>query len=337
MNDIWKSPIRNLIGGVLFVLLVGSVAVAFYVANGWNIGDAVYMVIITVFTVGYGEVHAVNTPQLRWITESLVVLGCTGMIFLTGSLVQLITFSTLQQLVGQKRMKSQIDALAGHVIICGFGRIGLILARELSTGNRPFVVIERSEDRLIQARELGYLCLAGDATEEAVLIAAGIQRARVVATVLPSDAANVFITLSARALNPTLDIVARGEDPSTESKLRQAGANQVVLPAHIGAERVAEIILYPTTASLLRQGERMRALERDLNRLGVSLDTVVVEETSRYAWRTIAEIESLAMHNNLIISVSHTDGTTEQPYPGLRLMPGDGLTLLRREERSSAG
>ncbi len=330
MNDIWKSPIRNLIGGIIFVVLVGATAAGLYVAHGWRLSDAVYMVIITIFTVGYGEVRPVNTEQLRWITESLVVLGCTGMIFLTGSLVQFITFSTLQQLVGQKRMKSQIDSLAGHVIICGYGRIGLILARELAAGNRRFVVIERNEERLVGARELGYLCLTGDATEEAILIAAGIVRAKVLATVLPSDAANVFITLSARALNPTLEIIARGEDPSTESKLRQAGANQVVLPAHIGAERVAEIILYPTTASLLREGKRMHALEHDLNRLGVELETIVVEDTSRYAWRTIAEVEALSARNCLIISVSHTDGTTEQPYPSLRLMPGDGVTLLRR-------
>ena len=331
MNDIWKSPARNLIGGVIFVLLVGATAAAFYVAHGWNLSDAIYMVIITIFTVGYAEVHPINSAPLRLITESLVVLGCTGMIFLTGSLVQFITYSTLQQLLGQKRMKSQIDSLHGHVIICGYGRIGRILTRELAVARRPFVVIEQNEDRLIPARELGYLCLAGDATDEATLQTAGIARARILATVLPSDAANVFITLSARALNPALEIIARGEDPSTESKLRQAGANQVVLPAHIGAERVAEIILYPTTASLLRQGERMRALEHDLNRLGVALETLVVEETGRYAWRTIAEIEALGLQNSLIISVSHTDGTTEPPRPALRIMPGDGLTLLRRE------
>jgi voltage-gated potassium channel len=331
MNDIWKSPIRNLLGGVTFVVLVGALATMAYVANGWKLGDAIYMVIITVFTVGYGEVRPVNTLELRILTETLIVLGCTGMIFLTGALVQLITFSTLQQFLGHKRMQSQIGALSGHVIICGFGRIGLILARELAAGGRQFVVVERDEDRAAHARELGYLLITGDATEEAVLITAGVARAKVIATVLPSDAANVFITLSARALNPSLEIVARGEDSSTESKLRQAGANQVVLPAHIGAERVAEIILFPTTASLLREGKRMRALEHDLGRLGVALETIVVEDSSRYAWRTIAEVESLAMRNCLVVAVSHTDGTTEQPYPTLRLMPGDGITLLRRE------
>jgi voltage-gated potassium channel Kch len=330
MNWLWKSPILNLLASALFVLLVAAAAAGAYVANGWSLGDAVYMVIITVYTVGYGEVRPIDTHALRLITEALTVLGCTGMICLSAALVQFITFTTLQQLVGTKRMKNQIAALTGHVIIVGFGRIGLILARDLAKACTPFVVIERTEDRLTQARHAGYLCYAGDATDEEVLIAAGIERAAYVVTVTPNDAANVFITLSARALNPKLDIIARGEDPATEGKLRQAGANQVVLPAHIGAERVAEIILNPTAATLLRQGERRKEIEQDFNRLGLSLETLPVEESGRYAFRTIAEVESLSLKNCLIISVTHPDGSTAGPDPALRLMPGDAITLMRR-------
>ena len=330
MNDLWKSPILNLIASVIFVLLVSVAAVVAYVAHGWPVGDAVYMVIISIFTVGYGEVRPVDTHALRFITEAMVVLGCTGMIFVTGTLLQLITFSALQQLVGTKRMKNQIAALAGHVIIVGFGRIGLILARELTRGRIPFVIIERTEDRLTQARAAGFLCHAGDATDEEVLIAAGIERAHHVVTVTPNDAANVFITLSARALNPKLEIIARGEDPATESKLRQAGANQVVLPAHIGAERVAEIILNPTAASLLREGDRRKEIEQDFNRLGLALETLKVEESGRLAFRTIAEVENLSLKNCLIISVTHSDGHAVAPDPALRLMPDDVITLMRR-------
>jgi len=287
-------------------------------------------VIVTVFTVGYGEVRPIDTPELRAITISMIVLGCTGMIYLTGALVQLITFTTLQQFVGEKRLKNQIALLSNHVIIVGFGRIGLILARELTNAKRPFVVVERSPERLNQARDLGYLCHAGDATDETVLIAAGIARATFVATVLPNDAANVFITLSARALNPALEIIARGEDPATASKLRQAGANQVVLPAHIGAERVAEIILVPTTSVLLRQGDRRKEIEEDFSLLGLRLETITVEESSRYAFRTVAEVESLSLKNCLVIAVTQPDGTQATLEPSLRLNPGDIMTLLRR-------
>jgi len=319
-----------LIGGLVFVLAVSGTAVWLYMANGWSFGDAIYMVIITVFTVGYGEVRPINTHELRLVTEALVSVGCLGMIFVTGALFQLITFTTFQQLLGQKRMKNQIASLTGHVIIVGYGRIGLILARELTKAGTSFVVVERTEDRLTQARSRGYLGLAGDATEEETLIQAGIERANVVATVLPNDAANVFITLSARALNPKLTIIARGEDPATEGKLLQAGANQVVLPAHIGAERVAEIIINPSAASILSQGDRRKEIEQDFNRLGLSLETVVAEESGRYAFRTIAEVETLSLKNCLIISVSHPDGSTAKPVPTLRLAPGDVLTFLRR-------
>lgn len=332
MNELWKSPLRNLIGGVIFVLVVCTAATEAYHLHGWKWGDALYMVIITIFTVGYGEVHPINTPALRDITMTLIVLGCTGMIFVTGALVQAITYSTLQQLFGIQRMKSQIASLSGHAIVCGFGRIGHTLARELVSGGTKFVLIERSEERLIQARELGYLCIVGDATDEATLIAAGVAKARWLVAVLPDDAANVFITLSARALNAELEIIARGETPSTETKLLQAGANEVVLPAYIGAERVAEIILYPTTASLLRHTERMRALGQDLGKLGLNIETIVIDDNSRYVWRTLAEIESQGDRSALIVAISHGEGNTEAPKPALRLMPGDSITILRRIE-----
>ncbi|WP_158809099.1 TrkA family potassium uptake protein, partial [Beijerinckia sp. L45] len=230
-----SSPLRNLLAGMVFMLAVSAAATGAYIHAGWSVGDAIYMVVLTVYTVGYDEVNPINTPELRAITIALVITGCTGMIFLTGTLVQLITASQFQQLFGTRRMQKDIDGLTGHVIICGFGRIGLMLARELRAGQCDFVVLERGESRLAACRDLGYLSLQGDATDEDVLKLAGVSRARALATVLPDDAANVFITLSARGLNRELTIIARGEAPTTEKKLLQAGADRVVLPTRIGA------------------------------------------------------------------------------------------------------
>ena len=129
-------------------------------------------------------------------------------------------------------MNKQIADLEGHVIVCGFGRLGAVLARSLSASSAAFVVLEENEARATEARLQGHLCIQGNASSEAVLLAAGITRAHALATVLSSDALNVFITLSARALNPKLSIIARGEVSSTESKL-----------LHAGAERIAELIL----------------------------------------------------------------------------------------------
>ena len=139
------SPLRNLGIGVFYMLVVMAGAVFAYVRAGWSIGDAVYMVIVTVYTVGYGEVRPVESSLLRWITISTIVLGCTGMIYLTGALVQFITLNQINQVLGVKRMSSQIERLRNHIIICGFGRIGVMLAQGLAAGGADFVILERSD------------------------------------------------------------------------------------------------------------------------------------------------------------------------------------------------
>jgi voltage-gated potassium channel len=136
------------------------------------------MVIVTVYTVGYGEVRPIDTPMLRGITISTITLGCTGMIYLTGALVQFITLNQINQVLGIKRMSHQIDRLRNHVIVCGFGRIGMMLAQGLHAGGADFLILEQSEPAVTLARSLGYLCLQADATDEAALRAAGIDHAR---------------------------------------------------------------------------------------------------------------------------------------------------------------
>jgi Trk K+ transport system NAD-binding subunit len=329
-----SSPLRNLVYGLLFLSVIIPAAVGGYMLAGWTFEDAFYMVIITVFSVGYEEVHPVDTPWLRLLTTTVIVLGCTGMIFLTGAVVQFFTAAQIQQMLGSKRMKSEIDHLVKHVIVCGFGRIGTMLARDLRAGRAPFVVIERDEKRAAEAHELGYLCIHGDSTDETVLKAAGVERAAVVASVLPDDAANVFITLSARALNRGLRIISRGEQPTTESKLLQAGADQVVLPAHIGAERIAELILFPHTSQLLRSTEQMRLFEHGLHGLGLELEVMPVAEQGEFTGRSVAEIEASVQGAFLIVAVNRADGSSVSRPPGeLRLRPGDGVVVIGRSGR----
>jgi voltage-gated potassium channel Kch len=324
-------PSRNLAYGVTYLALVISLGVAGYHAAGWSFADALYMVVITVFSVGYEEVRPVTEPALRALTMSVIVLGSFGMVFVTGALVQLFTAVQLQQFMGYKRMKNEIGRLHDHVIICGFGRIGVMLARDLRAGQQPLVILDRREERLAEAREMGFLCIQGEATEESVLIDAGIMRARTLATVLPDDSANVFITLSARGLNKDLQIIARGEQPATESKLVRAGANKVVLPAHIGAERIAEIILYPETSRMIRGSEVMRGFERELNRLGLDLDLIAIEEGSQAAGLTIAELEGVAQGAFLVAALNRKDGSTiTRPPAETRIEPGDGVVLIGR-------
>ena len=336
MLNALSSPFRNLVAGTLFMLVVMAAATGAYVADGWSLGDAVYMVVLTTYTVGYDEVRPIDTTALRAITITLIVTGCTGMIFLTGSLIQLITVSQFQAFLGVRRMQRDIDHLSGHVIICGYGRIGQSLAADLKAGGIPLVVLDRGAARVESARSHGYLAVEGDATDEEVLRQVGIFRARALTTVLPDDAANVFITLSARSLNAEIEIIARGELPSTESKLILAGADRVVLPAHIGAERIAELLLFKDMTGL-REGEKMRAIGQELGRLGLDLEIVAAAKGSRADGATIAEIEKLAAGAFLVAAIERKDGKTLfQPPLGMAVQAGDGVAVVGRATRTVA-
>ena len=336
MTGLFDSPVRNLAFGVGFTIVVMVLATVAYMAQGWSFRDAIYMVILTIYTVGYNEVRPIDTPALNLITIALIVFGCTTMIFLTGALVQLITLSQLNKVKGLKRMNTLVDQLHGHVIVCGFGRLGSVLARSLSASSAAFVVLESDERRAASARQHGYLCIHGDATSEAILQAAGVTRASALATVLRNDALNVFITLSARALNPSLLIVARGELPSTEGKLLQAGADKVVLPTHIGAERISELLLYEESARFIEGLERSHGFQRVLHNFGIELEVVTAAPHSPAAGMTVAAIERQAKGAFFIVQINRSNGDTHTSPPATsQVAAGDGVVLIGRPNRSA--
>jgi Trk K+ transport system NAD-binding subunit len=228
-------------------------------------------------------------------------------------------------------MHRQIEDLRNHVVICGFGRTGKMLAKELAAAKAPFVVIEPNHGRFVEAKDLGYLCMHADAAEETVLKQAGVEHARALATVVSSDPVNVFITLSARSLNATVQIIARGEEVSTEKKLLQAGANAVVLPAHIGAEQIASLILFPSIAGVMESSDRRRQMELDLRTLGLEIEVVIAAAGSAFEGVTVEEIERAAERSFFIIAVEAAgNGKPERPAPGTRIKAGDGITILGR-------
>jgi voltage-gated potassium channel len=242
----------------------------------------------------------------------------------------------LSKVIGLKRMQAQIDQLSGHVVVCGFGRIGSVLAHSLSASSAGFVVIEAEEVKADQAREQGYLSIHGDATGEAVLRAAGVMRAHALATVISNDALNVFITLSARALNPDLSIVARGELPSTESKLLQAGANKVVLPSNIGAERIAELLLHEESARFIDGLERSHGFQRVLHNFGIELEVVTAAPQSPAVRMTVAGIERQAKGAFFIVQINRRDGDVFTAPPGTAMVgEGDGVVLIGRPNRAA--
>ncbi len=313
-------------GAVLIVFTLG------YRLAGWSWSDSFYMVIITAFSVGYNEVVPITSTGLRIWTIALIMLGCTGIIFITGTLVQWLTESQIQRALGGRRMENEIEKLKNHAIICGFGRIGRFISSQLENGGTQFVILDQSPERVAEAQEAGWLALLGEATDEAVLRAAGIIRARVLATVLPNDAANVFITLSARNMNPNIQIIARGEVPSTQQKLMQAGANRVVLPAHIGADRIAHLILHPNARELL--GTRSKSnieFENHLTELGLDMEEIEIGATSPWLHRCVGDVERESTGRILVVAILRKEGGTDMnPNPSAVLMSGDALVVLKR-------
>ena len=235
-------PIRRILVGMGVCAVTCISAWLSYLSAGWGALNSAYMVIITIFGIGYGEVMPIEDPVLKLETMTLIVVGGLSGLYSCGGFIQLLAEGEIKRALGARKMSQGIKKMKNHAIICGFGRVGKMLADKLQHDGIECVVIDTDDCRLEQAEEAGLTVVSGDASCDETLLAAGIQRARTVATVLPNDAVNVFITLTARDLSANVEIIARAESPSTEHKLLRSGANHVVLPAAIGALRMAQII-----------------------------------------------------------------------------------------------
>jgi voltage-gated potassium channel len=352
------------IGGLaVFALVVVGGALA-YVAAGWSIGDAFYMVVITIFGVGYGEVRPVTTWPLRALTAVVIVAGYGSVLYTVGGFLQAVVDGELNRHLGARRMHRELDRLEGHTIICGYGRMGASLAADLAVLGTPFVAIDISAEQLERAREQhGYPVLVGDASDEEILAEAGISRAAALATVLADDAVNVYVTLTARAMNPDIQILARGEQPSTTSKLLRCGADHVVLPTIIGAAKMSQLITRPSADQILdrlvrHDGRHLSADAAsaagvsgvdgepptddvttedvaegadsiDLVHLGLNVVEVTVEVGSLLIGRTLNEIKITGRAEHLVVGLRRRDGiTVVDPPPDTVVDAHDRLVVL---------
>src|SRR5512147_165537 len=236
------SHVRLWIAAVILVVAIGSVG---YLLLGWPLGDAIYMTGITLTTVGYREVRELDGVGRAWTV--LVAIAGVGIIF--GSVGILAEAARTRR--EASRMAQSVAALRGHLILCGYGRVGSTVARELAHAGERFVVVDINPASLVTAEHDGHLVVAGDATSDAVLGAAGIDRARGLITTIDSDANNVYVTLSARALNPALFIVARANETGSEAKLLHAGADRVVSPYSRAGRQIAELAVRPRVADFI--------------------------------------------------------------------------------------
>jgi voltage-gated potassium channel len=292
-----KSLVKA-VTGIALVLFAGTVG--YNQVEGWSYLDGFYMTIITISTIGFKEVHDLS-PQGQVLTLFIIVggMGVMGYAIVTGT--RLIVEGEVQKVMTRRRSMKAIGKISDHFVICGYGRMGSFVCNELLARKIPFLVVEQRPEVQDRAIEAGFLLVPGDATEEEVLIAAGIKRARGLVTLLPSDAFNLYVVLTGRQLNPGLEIVARAEEESANSKLLLAGATRVISPYTIGGMRLVMGILKPTVMTFIE-------VAMDHKDLNVDLEEVRLSAQSPYCGKALIDTDIRKDLNLIIIAIQKKDG-----------------------------
>ncbi|MBN2467836.1 MAG: potassium channel protein [Deltaproteobacteria bacterium] len=243
--------------------------------ESWPFIDALYMVVITLATVGYGETHNLSFEG-RIFTILLIVVWAAIGVYAVGNIIQPIIEGGIRKALGRRKLEKEIKALKNHYIVCGFGRMGSYVTRELQDRGVPCVAIEKDEALLDKLEREAHLYICGDATEDEIILKAGVQQARGLIGLLSSDADNVYLILTARELNPNLFIIARSTGDASESRLQRAGANKVICPYQMGAIRMVQAILRPAVVDFMEIAIHGKSKELQLEELTVHHDSSLI-------------------------------------------------------------
>ena len=311
---------------LLAVALAGIGVAGYMVIEGWSLLDALYMVVITLATVGFSEVHPLS-PAGRTFTILLIIFGLFVLYYVVRLVTEYVLENKLEEFLSHTKMEKTLQRLRDHYIVCGFGRVGREIAAELRTEGVPFIVIEKDPERLVECERLGYVCLSGDATDEYTLSHAGIANAKALIVAMGSDSHTILSIVTARGLNKDLFIVARANGDNTATKLMKIGANRVVSPHQIGGFRMAGFALNPATADFLDDIQ-------DLTNQEIQISDVVVPHNSVVAGQSISSRLSNRNIGVTVLAIHKPDGNAIINPIGDTLVEGsDRLILLGTRDK----
>ncbi len=314
---------RNFLLITLFfitILLVGTTGYMLFEDFGfWN---SVYLTAMTITTVGYGDIVPVH-PFGKVFTVFLVFTGVGFVLYAFSRLAETMVEGGLRNILERRKMNKKVSQLRNHYIVCGYGRIGKVICQILHENKRPFVVIENDEEEIRNIEGEGYFALQGEASDDEMLNTAGIKDALGLIAVVSSDADNVFITLTARGLNPGLFILARSSGTlGSDTKLMRAGASKVISPYYIGARRMAQLIVRPTVIDFID-------LTMYAGELGLRMEEMRVSKKASFANKNLMESGIRKKHDIIVVAIKRdAEGMIFNPKPDTMILPGDILIVL---------
>ena len=310
---------------IYFVILTAVGSGGFYVIGGedWSILDSIYMTIITLASVGYGEVHPLNNYGKVW-SILVIVFGVTGV----GALIRVINEEFLQsQLFWKKNMKKRISKLKNHYVICGYGRMGEAIANELKNKGKLFLIIEKDTEKAEKINQMGLLCLNGDATSEDTFKDANIEFAMGIAVVLDTDRDNLFVTMSIKSIYPNIFLLSRCSKNDNQNKLIRAGANRVINPYTAGGHRMAEILAKPQVE------DSISVTSTKHENLNLAIDEILLSDTPMYNGVSIEESKIRENYDINIVGIIAEDGNTKiNPDSSTMLNSSDTVLLIGKED-----
>ena len=319
----------------LLVFVVSGGTFGYTLIEGWPLWDSLYMTVISVTTAGYREVHPLSRAG-ELFTMVVLMVGVATVLYTFSFLMARLVEGDIQERWNRRRRQRMLDELTGHFIICGFGRMGLIIAQEFQRQGVPFVVIERNPERMQQAIDAGFLAVEADASSEQVLKRVRIAEARGLIAAVSTDAENVYAILTARLLRPDLYIIGRAETEDAKGKLVRAGADRVVSPYQIGGLQLAQTALRPAVVDFVQIATSSENLE-------LNMEQVKISEGAPLSGRTLVEANLRQRFGVVVVGIQRTDGRMEfNPAPDAAMRAGDQLVVLghpdsMRELEAAAG